>query len=398
MKIGIYGGTFDPPHLGHMEAACAAVGFFGLDKLLLIPSAIPPHKFLPEDSAGTEHRLAMTKIMADGVGELAEVLELEILREGPSYTVDTVRALRKDYPDAEFFLLMGTDMFFAFEQWYEAGELAKEVTLAPFAREESGSHELFAVQCEQLKAQLGAKISVLPLPKIYPISSTQVRRLLKGSKTREPGGALLWTPIYGYILRNRLYGCDTDLTKLSEDQLRAVAYSMVQAKRVPHIQGTEEAAVLLAQRWNVDPKRARRAAILHDCTKHLDLEAQRALCTQYQIDCNELERGSAKLLHARTGAAVARHVFGADDEIVQAIDSHTTGAPGMTTFDKVLYLADYIEPNRGFPGVEELRRLSYEDLDAAMCRGLETTIAELEAKNATVHENTKQTLLQLKGQ
>lgn len=103
MKIGIYGGTFDPPHLGHMEAACAAVGYFGLDQLFLIPSRIPPHKFLPPSGAETEHRLAMTKIMADGVGELADVLELELAREGPSYTVDTIAVLRAQYPEAKFF-------------------------------------------------------------------------------------------------------------------------------------------------------------------------------------------------------------------------------------------------------------------------------------------------------
>lgn len=187
------------------------------------------------------------------------------------------------------------------------------------------------------------------------------------------------------------------MTDLSDRQLRAVCYSMVQAKRIPHIQGTEETAGLLAQRWNVDARKARRAAIMHDCTKHLTRAEQLALCETYQISCSEMERRTVKLLHAKTGAAIAKALYGADDEIALAIESHTTGKPEMSTFAKVLYLADYIEPNRNFPQLETLRKLAYEDLDRAMLLGLEITVAELAEKGSEVHADTRQTILQLKG-
>ena len=397
MRIGIYGGTFDPPHLGHMEAACAALGQLDLDQILLIPNALPPHKSLPQDSASAEHRFAMTEIMADGVGAAAVTLDLELLRNGPGYTIDTVMQLRGQYPDGEFFLLMGTDMFLSFQNWHKAAEIAKEVTLAPFAREESGSYELFAVQTEALKAQLGAKVRPLALPKIYPISSTQIRRLLESRSTCDEGGSHLWTSVYGYILRHGLYQTRASLGELDCDRLRAASYSMMRAKRIPHVRGVEEVAVTLARRWGVDVEMARRAAILHDCTKYYNLEEQLAVCKKYGIVVDGLADVSEKILHAITGAALASHVFGQEEDVCQAIANHTTGHPDMTTLDKVIYLADYVEPNRSFEGVEELRSLAFEDLDRGMLLGLEMTVAELKQKKAIIHPNTRMTLAQLKG-
>lgn len=397
MKIGIYGGTFDPPHLGHMEAARAAISYLGLDRLLLIPNKLPPHKFLPSDAADEQARLSMTEMMADGIGPRASCVDIELLREGKSYTADTIRALRKQEPEAEFFLLMGTDMFFSFETWREPTYLAGEVTLVPFVREEGSPHELFAVSREKLKEQYGAKITILPMENVHPISSSQVRHLLKEEDTQDQGGALLWPSVYGYILREGLYGTKAELHNLPPSRLRAVSYSMMKAKRIPHVRGAEETAVALAVLWGENADYARRAAILHDCTKYFELPEQLAVCAQYGIELDEVERQSVKMLHSKTGAALARHLFGEAKEICEAIECHTTGKPNMTTFDKILYLADYVEPTRDFEGVDTLRQLAFSDLDKAMILGLETTIQELREKEAPVHRNTQETLAQLRG-
>ena len=113
MKIGIYGGTFSPPHLGHLAAIQAAVSYLKLDRLLLIPAAIPPHKALPDDTPAPEHRLEMTRRLADwsGMPQTVRVSTLELDRGGASYTADTLREISQEYPDAELWLLMGTDMF-----------------------------------------------------------------------------------------------------------------------------------------------------------------------------------------------------------------------------------------------------------------------------------------------
>ena len=143
---------------------------------------------------------------------------------------------------------------------------------------------------------------------------------------------------------------------------------------------------------------ARRAGILHDCTKYLNLEEQLQLCEKYGIVLDELEQRAVKLLHAKTGAAIARHVFGEPEEVCNAIYWHTTGKADMDLLSKVLYMADYIEPSRsGFEGLEELRRLAYEDLDAALLLGCELTIQDMEERGMPVHRNTLQARDYLKG-
>lgn len=139
------------------------------------------------------------------------------------------------------------------------------------------------------------------------------------------------------------------------------------------------------------------AALLHDCTKKLEMDEQLFLCAQYGIELDELERQALKLLHAKTGAAVARDVFGVDDEIYSAIFWHTTGCANMTLLEKIMYLADYIEPTRDFPGVDKLRQVCYDSLDAGLRLGLEMTVEEMAQRGNPVHHATLEALKYLKG-
>lgn len=133
---------------------------------------------------------------------------------------------------------------------------------------------------------------------------------------------------------------------------------MMRAKRIAHVKGTEEEAVRLAQRWGADVEKARRAAILHDCTKYYEMEEQLKICRQYGIVLDDLEQKAVKLLHSKTGACMARYVYGQEDDIYEAIFWHTTGKADMSLLEKILYIADYMEPTRDFPGVERLRELA----------------------------------------
>ena len=386
MKIGIYGGTFNPPHLGHLEAARTAVKVLNLDRLLLVPAGTPPHKDLPEDTPSPEDRLAMTRLTADAMmmPDIVQVSNIEISRKGKSYTADTVEELHRQYPGAELYLLMGTDMFLSFQNWHDAKAIARLAGLCAFGRTEGDGEALFAPQREFLSREYGANVVTITLPGLVEISSTQLRqRLEKGA-----GGEDLLPAVYGYILMHRLYGTHADLKCLALPELRACSYSMVRAKRVPHIQGTEEEAAQLALRWGADETAARRAAVLHDCTKYWTLEENLALCRRYHIQLDAIERQTVKLLHAKTGACVAREVFGESKEECQAIFWHTTGKAGMTTLEKVLYLADYIEPTRDFDGLKELRKLAYEDLDQAVLMGFEMSIQEMRERGNEIHPKT----------
>jgi len=385
-RIGIYGGTFDPPHLGHMEAARAAMDTLGLSKLLFIPAKLPPHKTLSSDSASPEQRLAMTALMADGMrqGDRVKTLDIELSRPGLSYTSDTLEFLSAEYPKSELWLLMGSDMFLSLQNWHDPHNVMRLASIATFARSETENGELFAIQGAFLSRKFGANICTIQLPQITDISSTSLRESLREGKGKE----YLWPAVYGYILRNSLYGVKSDLKHLSDEDLRAVSYSMVKAKRIAHIKGTEKTAVEMAQKWGADVEHARRAAILHDCTKYLTLEQQLEMCEQYHVRTDELERKTLKLLHAKTGAALAEQMFGECPEVVEAIRWHTTGKPGMTTLQKIIYLADYIEPSRDFPGVDALRTVAEESLDKGVKSGLAMTVEEMRALGTPVHHNT----------
>ena len=386
MKIGIYGGTFNPPHLGHMAAARTAVDALKLDKLLLMPAAVPPHKTLPENTPDQAHRLAMVEQMADALEMpgVVEVSTLELEREGKSYTSDTLEELHRRYPGAELWLLMGTDMFLTLHQWHDAKTILRLAKICAFGRTDQDGEAVFAPQREFLKKEYHAQTATITLPGLVDVSSTQLRELLQ----RGRGAEYLLPAVYGYILMNKLYGTDVRLKQLELPELRACSYSMIRHKRVAHVMGVEEEAVKLAKFWGADPELARHAAILHDCTKYLDLDAQLKLCRKYGIPLDDLERQAVKLLHAKTGACIARYVFGEPDEVYEAIFWHTTGKADMTLLDKVLYMADYIEPNRDFEGVDRLRELAYTDLDRAMLLGVDATIREMEERGYLIHTNT----------
>ena len=321
-----------------------------------------------------------------------EVLDLELTREGRSYTADTLRELAARYPGAELWLLMGSDMFLSFESWHAPEEIIKAATLLAFDRAEEGGG--LARQRERLlAAHPGARIELMRVPDVVDISSTELRTGL----SRGEGEWYLPPAVYGYILREHLYDTQADLKHLSLEQLRPVALSYLKHKRIPHVLGTEQEAVRLAETYGADVQKARVAALLHDCTKKLAMEEQLALCTHYHIELDELEKNALKLLHAKTGAALARDVFGVDDEIYGAILWHTTGRAGMSLLEKIIYLADYIEPTRDFPGVDKLRKVCYDSLDTGLLLGLTMTIQEMTEMGNPVHKNTIEARDSLKG-
>ena len=372
MKIGIYGGTFNPPHAGHVKAAGDAVKALNIDKLLVIPTATPPHKELPEGSAPAEKRLEMAQI-AFGEVDKAEVCDIELARGGRSYTVDTVAALKEQYPGDELWIIMGGDMFFGLTGWYKFETLLTQVGFAVADRADES--EKLQEYAEHMRRELGAKVEFIP-ERPVEISSTELRRLLENAE----GMDLLSPEVYAYIIKNRLYGAKAQL-----DWLRAKAINLLAPKRVPHVLGCEQEAVRLAQRWGEDVYSAAAAGILHDITKKCSANEQLILCEKYGTVTDALELESPKLLHSKTAADMAWDEFGISPEVREAIRWHTTGRADMTMLEKIIYIADYMEPNRDFEGVDELRRLAYEDIDMALRLGLRMSMEDMEARRIVPH-------------
>ena len=383
MRIGIYGGSFNPPHLGHMAAARAAMASLELDKLVLVPNSQPPHKQLPPGSPTPQQRMAMTALTADQLGPQAEVWDVELRREGKSYTVDTLEEAVERWPEDELWLLMGSDMFLSLEDWHRPQRIMELAGICAFARTREDM-ERCRTHCTALAQRYHARVQVIEIPDLREVSSTQIRSLLPQGEGIEH----LSQPVYGYILREHLYHTHANLAQLSVEELRCVSNSMVKAKRLAHIKGTEEEAVRLARRWGADVDQMRRAGILHDCTKYFPLEEHLAICDRYGFSLDEMERRSEKLLHSKSGAALAQNMFGQESIVCQAISYHTTGRDHMTLEEMILYMADYIEPNRVFDGVEEMRTLAYQDLKAAMLMGVEMSMEDMRERNQPIHTNT----------
>ena len=231
---------------------------------------------------------------------------------------------------------------------------------------------------------VGAEVALIRNP-VTDISSTELRRMLVLRCASE----FLPKAVEDYVYAHGFYGTARGLAQLSEEDLEKTVVSLLKPSRVAHVLGCRDAAVALAKRWGADETDAARAGILHDITKALNDEEQLLLCDKYDIIISGFERENPKLLHAKTGATIAREIFGENDAVYDAIWWHTTGKEDMNLLEKIIYLADYMEPNRKFDGVQTLRDQVAEDIDLALFTALDLSVRVLEEKGALVDYNSR---------
>ena len=183
-----------------------------------------------------------------------------------------------------------------------------------------------------------------------------------------------------------------DFRRLPMEKLEQVVVSLLKPSRVPHVLGCRDTAVALAKHWGANEVDAARAGLLHDITKALDGPRQLTLAGEYGIILNAFQQKYPKTLHALTGSLVAEQLFGENEAVTAAIRHHTTGKADMDLLEKIIYVADYMEPNRDFPGVEELRKLAFTDLDGALKLGLTMTLELLNQQGNEVSPESREAL------
>lgn len=385
MKLGIYGGAFNPPHLGHIRAAAYGAQELMLDKVLLIPTCISPHKQTPLHTASGQDRLEMLRLALVEHLEL-EASDLEIARGGQSYTYETILQLKEQCPNGELTLFMGTDMFLSLQNWKNPGIILENAQIGVFYRGEPDEVAAVHNQAQRLQ-QMGARVRLIENP-VTQVSSTMLRSLLV------LGGADAYLPkgVGAYIRQKGLYGTDKSKENLPLEQLEEVACTLLKPNRIAHVLGCRDMALALAKRWGADETDVQRAALLHDVTKALDGPAQLTLCDQWDILLDTFSRNNPKTLHALTGSVAAKRVFGENQAVVDAIACHTTGKPDMNTLEKIIYLADAVEQTRDYPEVERLRKLAFADLTEAVKQTLELTLSLLQKRGDTIHPQTAEAL------
>lgn len=380
MKTGIYGGTFNPIHLGHLHICQEFIRRLGLDRVLLIPTQVPPHKEA-EDLVSGEDRLAMCALAAQELGKSKiEICDLELQRPGKSYTADTLRELRARYPQDEFFLLMGEDMFLTIDQWYLPEEIFALSIPCASPRSADGYQKLL-LKRDQLFTRYHARCVVENIP-YFQASSTQVREL---AARGEPLSPWVSEQVEGYILSHHLY----DNYVPSEAECLKELEKHLSKKRRKHCLEVAKAAKELAIRYGCDPQKAYLAGLLHDILKEQPGEEQLRMLEKFGIILSAPVLRSPKLWHAIAGEVYCRQVLHVSDkEVLRAVRYHTSGRKDMTLLEKVLFIGDFISLDRDYPGVEALRKKAKQSLEETMVEAIAYTVSELLAEQAPVAVET----------
>jgi len=199
MKIGIFGGTFNPIHISHLYVAEKFVEQLGLDRMVLMPALIPPHKS-DKHIASAEDRLAMCRLAVKGLPPIFHVSDYEIRNPGAtSYTYKTLCYIADKYPDSELFLLMGGDMFLTVTDWRRAEEIYKMATLCVAQRE---TDEISALDMQKERLEIAGARCIFVDLEVHPLSSTLIRQMVKAG---ENPADYLPPGVWDYINQKKLY-------------------------------------------------------------------------------------------------------------------------------------------------------------------------------------------------
>ena len=374
MRIGVYGGSFDPFHNGHLAMIKSALKSGIVDLVIAVPSVCNSFKrytsILP-----APYRYYMVKDTIESLGlKNVYTSDVEFGIEGVSYTVLTLKALtqpayirgfledngvksKKAAEDHTYYWLMGSDTLATFEQWYKPGEILDYVTLLVAAR--PGDDTDIEVCSRSIRKNLGGNIETFRLDGIECASSEIVK-----DQTFE----LCPECVQEFIKTHDLYTKNTLIASCSEEAKReffdyaVLMYRYLGEKRLLHTLNVGFLSAHLAEVFGADVDKALIAGAIHDCAKELDIEEQRRLAKEYAGDTFT----EKKILHSPAGAAFAKNVFGIEDkEILDAICYHTTGRGGMTALEKIVYVADKIEPARTYTDLTDIRLAAEKDLDEA---------------------------------
>ena len=175
---------------------------------------------------------------------------------------------------------------------------------------------------------------------------------------------------------------------LTIKEMEALLEEALPRKRFEHSVAVYETAIELAKIHNADMEKVRVASLLHDCGREIPIRDNLAKAAEFNIPVDEVEANQPILLHAKIGVYLAEHKYGVSDkEILSAIQYHTTGAAGMSQIDMIVYLADLLEPKRGFFGIDEMRQLVKVDLEKTMMKAYALTIKYLLEHDLLIHPN-----------
>ena len=367
-KIGLFGGTFDPVHFGHLRMAEECRAKLELDEIWFIPAAQPPHK--DWQPSPLEKRCEwLRKALGDTPG--GRILDIEKERDGKSYTYHTLLELHKREPECEFYFLTGADSLEKLHTWYRWEDILDLCYFVSTSRPGYTGELSEQLRVESEKRKYG--IICLPIDAL-DISSTGVREQVA---LRRDVRHLIPAEIIDEV---------NSSMEVKVEGYKEILKKRLSVKRYTHSVGVANTAAKLAGMFNGDIERAYLAGLLHDYAREVPNAELLELAMAHNLSSDAVDLLQPNLLHGPVGAWMLKEQGILDDEaILDAIRWHTTGHPDMTQLARIIYIADYIEPNRDFPGVDLLRQLTYQDLDLGVLAGIDHTIGFLVQKDGYLH-------------
>ncbi len=401
-KIGLFGGSFNPVHLGHLAMVQAFLKAVDPDFTLVMPCAIPPHK-AQSVCVSDETRLALVQA-AFGALPKVEVDAYEMQKGGKSYTFETLRHLRTRFPKDEIVMLVGGDSFLTVQNWVNGAEILKNCTLCGLPR---GTGDLTPMQAQAdfLQKTFGAKTQILP-HSVAPYSSTQVRQVL-------PQGAnpylFVPAPAAQMMIDQGLYGvCGAEPFVIppcfekatTPKAAERLAGQFLGSYRLHHTACVAKtAADLCLRHFSPDlMPAAELAGWLHDLCKELPPQNLLQIAAGYDmitvgsqgevLDWKHFPQKAPALWHSLVGAALASEL-GAPKEVAEAVGLHTQGGPHMPPLAQLLFVADCASADRSYADAPQLRQLADQDLNAATGFIFDFVLKDLAQKGAYISDQTK---------
>ena len=372
MRIGIFGGSFDPVHREHVRFVRAAIDCLRLDKVFVMPAHTPPHKPYRVLSSD-EDRLEMCRLAFSDLSQV-EISDYEIKQGGTSFTYLTCRHFRAQFPTAEIFFLVGTDMLRDFPTWRNPQSIVNDVTIAVCGRnDEAGWWEREQRAFQEKFGKEFARVDYNG----EDVSSTKIR-VLAGAGMRLTD--FVDEKTAAYIREKGLFKIQNADKALALEKPERQAHSI----RVANL------ATARALQLKIPERKAIAAALFHDCGKNLSPDSPYLAGFTPPTEWGEVPRS---VWHQYAGAYVAEKHFGVTDEdVLNAIRYHTSGRPNMSELEKLIFLADMLEVERDYDCVDVLRGLFWDKdgLDNCLERALYETLLFLKAKKAEIYPLTQQ--------
>ena len=382
MRIGIFGGSFDPIHFGHIRTAQAVFDKYCLDRFFFVPTGVSPGKSSKQPQCSLSDRWTLLSAAIRDFPDFY-IYAAEINSPCVSYTADTIRNISLLFPEAELYLIVGSDLLPSFFQWFRIDYILQKVHLIIVERDGEAVDAYFSNPA--LKAADRMRSS-------SACSSTDIRKCLAAGL---PISDAVPPKVENFIYARGLYLPDL-YAKISTDIKRRQT-----PKRYLHSIGVVKTAVGLCNRLHIDSENILIAAILHDIAKELPFEKLYGLTGEEKTG---FSRTTIKaVLHAPAGAVLAQKLYPVSQETYRAILLHCTLDDIMTVQDKILYLADIIEPSRRiFPTLLRLRELCEEmhseaELDKIIILAIEQNICYIRDNGGEVHPASLRALRTLKN-